>query len=292
MTTCTLCGGPPAKVLLRSTDRVSGQRFEVCACKDCGTAFTAPRPEDFTAYYGPNYYAFRGVELTPLERARLGLIARGPYRPIARRPPGRMLDVGCGAGRLAGAFRRLGWEVAGIEPSASGAEAARAGHMQVHLGTLDDALPWTRATFDAIIFNHSLEHIADPVAALRRAATLCRPGGLIGVTVPNFDSWQRRLFGEHWLQLEVPRHLTHFTRTSLAEAAQQAALRVVKLSSTSMLAGFAGSAARATQLPVGARGLRLAGLAAHPLFVATDPLVGGDCLNLVARVQPVAPVNG
>lgn len=283
MTTCTICGGAPGRLLVRSTDRPSGQRFEVRECECCAAAFTAPRPADVAPYYEEGYYAFHSVRLTALERTRLAMIVRCAYRPIARRPAGRMLDVGCGAGRLAGAFRRLGWEVAGIEPSVSGADAARATGMEVHTGTLDDVLPWSDDSFDAVIFNHALEHVHDPTATLRRASALASPGALIGVTVPNFASWQRTLFGANWFQLDVPRHLTHFTHQSLAATAHRAGLHVVKLSSSSMLAGLVGSTMRVTGLALPPRLVRIAGLASYPLLAASDPLVGGDCLNLVAR---------
>ena len=129
-----------------------------------------------------------------------------------------MLDVGCGTGDLAAVFARRGLAgVYGIEPSRRAAELAREAGVEAVNGTLADA-PWEDGNFDAIVFNHSLEHIDDPAEALAIAARLLRPGGLLAIAVPNFGSWHRRLFGSAWFQLDLPRHLQHFDRASLAAA--------------------------------------------------------------------------
>ena len=281
---CTICGAIASSPVLEGTDEHSGERFEARRCS-CGGVYTSPRPASLDRYYAQDeYYAYRPARLRPLERLRLSLIMRVPYGPILRSGPGTMLDVGCGAGRLAGAFRRRGWTVHGIEPSPTGAEAARRTGMHVHVGTLDDELPWSDGGFDAVVFNHSLEHVADPVATLARARELLRPGGLVGVSVPNFDCWQRRAFGARWGQLDVPRHVTHFNRASLGDTAQRAGLDVVKLGSSSMMAGLVMSVRNVTggHPGNGRPGVAL-GLAAYPLLVGGRLLGQGDVLNLVAR---------
>src|SRR4029077_11402581 len=159
-------------VLLRGRDRLMGGpgEFAVLRCDACGLVSTQPRigPEQFGDYYPAGYQ--RAPRTGLVERARLGAIIRlGPYRPLSRRPPGRMLDVGCGNGELARAFARRGWEVAGVDPGSQAPARARAGGVQVHRGTLEDA-PWRGPSFDAVVFNHSLEHVPDPAQSLRAAA--------------------------------------------------------------------------------------------------------------------------
>ena len=43
-----------------------------------------------------------------------------------------------------------------------------------------------------------------------------RPGGIYCLNLPNINSWEARLFGSYWYGLEMPRHLTHFSPTSLS----------------------------------------------------------------------------
>jgi SAM-dependent methyltransferase len=284
------------RVLLRGHDRLTGAPgdFTVLACPQCGLAFTHPRlrPEDFVVYYPESYSAYEPNvgERRPSLGERLGSLQRqaivrfGPYREVWQRPPGRLLDVGCGTGDLAAIFARRGWSAAGIEPSAVAAEHARAIGVEAVTGTLADA-PWDDGEFDAILFNHSLEHIDEPAQALTETARLLRPGGLLAIAVPNFGSWHRRLFGSAWFQLDLPRHLQHFDRNSLSALVEAAGLRPVDITAASMRPSPLGSIQYATlgRLRFEGRGFRLLAWALAPLLFLSDRLLEGDCLHLVAE---------
>jgi 2-polyprenyl-3-methyl-5-hydroxy-6-metoxy-1,4-benzoquinol methylase len=287
---CPGCGEPlDGPLVLSGRDRLMGGpgSFAVLACGACGLASTQPRlrAEQFADYYPQTYYpATEGRISGLMERARLEAIVRlGPYRPLARRKPGRLLDVGCGSGELARTFARHGWRVAGVEPSQSAAARAAAGGVEMHRGTLDGA-PWQGPTFDAIVFNHSLEHVPDPLTSLREAAGLLREGGMLAVAVPNFGCWQRRLFRGRWFQLDLPRHLQHLDTRTLADLMERAGLRPVARTTASMrpalllsLQYAAFGRARWT-----GRGLRLAAWAVAPLLWMLDRFVAGDCLHMFA----------
>ena len=199
--------------------------------------------------------------------------------------PGRLLDVGCGRGDLAIWFAQRGWRVAGVEPAAAAAGLAAERGIEVHHGTLDDA-PWAPETFDAVTFNHSLEHVPDPRLTLRQAGTLVRPGGLVIVSVPNFGGWQRRLFRSRWFHLDLPRHLQHFDRGSLAEMARAAGLESREVRTTSSLLGFLAS----VQYAIRGR-LFLSDVTMHRAMHLLYPLVlladlvfrEADCLHFVGR---------
>jgi methionine biosynthesis protein MetW len=285
------------QVLLEGHDRLTGApgSFEVARCDGCGLVFTAPRlrPEDFATYYPSDYSAYRPRarmrdRLSPgllLDRVRLEAIIRfGPYRHVWRRGPGRVLDVGCGSGDLAGLLGHHGFEVSGVEPSADAAAHARARGVDVHHGTLDDA-PWPEGSFDAVIFNHSLEHIDDPAGAVARAAALLRPGGLLVIAVPNFGSWHRRAFGSAWFQLDLPRHLQHFDRESLARLVQSAGVRPIAVSAASMRPSLIGSLQYKAfgRLRFSGRGFQLVTWAYLPLLALSDLVAEGDCLHLTAE---------
>ena len=68
------------------------------------------------------------------------------------------------------------------------------------------------------LVNHTLEHLYSPAAAIKRSYEILRPGGMLLVTVPKFDSWPRDVCGKFWANLDLPRHLYHFTEPVLTEA--------------------------------------------------------------------------
>jgi SAM-dependent methyltransferase len=296
---CPGCGAALSAplVLLRGHDRLTGAdgEFTVVSCDQCGLAFTQPRLQerDFDTYYPDAYSAYvprarlrrRHTPGEILDAFRLEAIVRfGAYRRVWRRPPGRLLDVGCGTGDLAAVFLRHGWDVAGVEPSAQAAEHARAAGVNAITGTLAQA-PWAPGSFDAIVFNHSLEHIDDPGRALADAAELLRPGGIVAIAVPNFGSWHRRLFGSAWFQLDLPRHLQHFDRHSLSAIVRRAGLRTVSIGAASMRPSPIGSLQYLAfgRMRYEGRGFRVLAWALSPLLALSDRFGEGDCLHLIAE---------
>ena len=141
---------------------------------------------------------------------------------------GRLLDAGCGAGDLLAELRADGWDVAGVEPAPQAAGLARRRHgLDVLNGRFEDA-PLEDGSYDVVTLAGVLEHLHDPLGALRRARSLLRPRGLVAVLfVPRLDSPEAQRFGARWLALDLPRHLTHFDEASFVRMAQRAGLRIV-----------------------------------------------------------------
>ncbi len=298
---CPVCAGPLGAPLLRSPDRFHGSpgTFTVVRCGSCGVGVTLPLAlgaHELAAFYPSAYGAY---ELPSglaglLSRLILRLQARralrtSPLASLARLPPGRLLDVGCGRGDLGVWFLRRGWRAVGVEPSAAACALARRRGVHAKEGTLE-AVELEPGAFDAVVFRQSLEHVPDPLADLRHAATALRQGGLLAVSVPNFGCWQRRRFGGRWFHLDLPRHRFHFDAAALRGALARAGFEDVEVSTSSSTVGLAGSLqyvlAGRCLFPGGLR-LRLAGAAcvlSVPLVWVLDRLGGGgDMLHAVAR---------
>jgi SAM-dependent methyltransferase len=222
--------------------------FTVMECADCQYGLTLPQLNgaELERYYPPAYFDFWGYSDRPSENLLQRLLALfrawSATRSYARQPyvldgvaPARMLDVGCGSGDLLEHFAKRGWEIYGIDPSASAVAAAARRGASVHQGTLHDQ-PWRHGSFALITFQHALEHVDEPVAALRDASALLAPGGRLVIDVPNWACWQRRfLFRSRWHPLELPRHLQHFSPRALERIAALLGLSVRKLGTTSSL---------------------------------------------------------
>jgi SAM-dependent methyltransferase len=109
--------------------------------------------------------------------------------------PGRLVDIGCGNGRLLWSAKQIGWEVKGLELSAEMAAYAadRVGCEVVANDFLaQEPSPEDRESFDVVSLRHVLEHLPDPRLAMERISGLLRPGGCLLVEIPNIEGWSKR----------------------------------------------------------------------------------------------------
>lgn len=217
------------KPLFVARDYISGDLFLLQRCTGCGLVRTTPQPaaEAIADYYPRGYYGQGKRYSMPLERLLDWLYAfRGRLIEIANGlEPGRVLDIGCGRGLLLHQLRKRGWEVTGTELSDASASYARdVLQIDVKTGSLGE-LDLPDESYDTVILWHVLEHIPDPAALLAEVARILRPGGTLLVAVPNFGSLEARWARDHWFHLDVPRHLNHFTTTSLRRLLAGAGLR-------------------------------------------------------------------
>lgn len=102
-----------------------------------------------------------------------------------------ILDVGCGEGSLAAAYRPLNpkarWLGIDIDPAAAAPHLDRVVTMDVESGPLPFDVP---DGIDCIIYDGILEHLRDPWAVIRRHAHTLTPDGIMLICVPNAEYWR------------------------------------------------------------------------------------------------------
>jgi 2-polyprenyl-3-methyl-5-hydroxy-6-metoxy-1,4-benzoquinol methylase len=219
------CSHPANKLtnLFPARDFITGHNFKVAHCAECGFAVTTPQPaaHEIGAYYPAGYYGAAEQRRFPhivenLQNALYTLRVR-EVEAVANSEPGRVLDVGCGRGVLLQEFRRRGWEVQGTELSEQAASYARQTlKIPVEIGSLE-TIHFPANHFDAIVLWHVLEHVTNPRALLAEINRILKPGGVLLVSVPNFSSFEARVCKDKWFHLDVPRHITHFSDTTLQQ---------------------------------------------------------------------------
>lgn len=159
------------------------------------------------------------------ELVRDALARHAPaHRPLA------ILDVACATGM---SFRFLSdfGDVRGIDISEETIElCGRRGIDRIVRGDAM-ALPFTGASFDAVLALDAFEHFEDDVAAMREVARVLRPGGLLVATVPAFMS----LWSPHD---DAYHHVRRYRRPQFCQRLRSAGLQLVR-SSYSSLALFA-----------------------------------------------------
>src|SRR6266542_548855 len=74
-----------------------------------------------------------------------------------------------------------------------------------------------------------LEHLHDPIRALKKLWIWTKPGGWLVVSVPNADCYEFALFREAWFALQLPTHLYHFTPETLATLLDRSDWRLEKI---------------------------------------------------------------
>lgn len=100
-------------------------------------------------------------------------------------PDARLLDIGCGTGWLAEHFPSY----TGLDGSPEAVEIALGLGRNVIEGDVGEPLPFAEGSFDAIVMKDLLEHVADPVAVVREARRVLRPGGLLFASSPDAQRW-------------------------------------------------------------------------------------------------------
>jgi SAM-dependent methyltransferase len=133
-------------------------------------------------------------------------------------------------------------------------------------------IPVDDASFDAVLFTQTLEHLPDPGDVLRELARVLKPGGSLLATAPF-------VYQEH----EQPFDFYRYTRFGLKHLLEQAGFVIEELSP---LGGYFGAAAY--QLDYAARHLprRPAAYAGgiHGVAAATIATVARPCLAVFARL--------
>jgi 2-polyprenyl-3-methyl-5-hydroxy-6-metoxy-1,4-benzoquinol methylase len=144
-------------------------------------------------------------------------------------PGGRLLDVGCGAGRYLSEMRDLGWSVKGVESDPVAARQATQRGLDIFCGTLHDAR-LQDDSFDVVVLTQVIEHLPNPVETLKECTRILKSKGHVVIVTPNSSSLTHRLFGRNWRGLEPPRHLHIFSPPSISRLLVDAGLRRVRIS--------------------------------------------------------------
>ena len=225
---CPVCDGRLTVMV------VEHNGLQVVRCLTCGHQFVSPTPSEaaLAAIYDQSYYrgTHRSVgfsDYNGLAGARERMFSRHLHRLKRHTAAGRLLDVGCATGDFIKVAQQHGWEAIGVDPSPAREQALAAG-LRIVGRTIDDADVGAQG-IHLITFWDVLEHLPEPVRALRRAAGLLGPDGVVAATVPNAGSALARISGRRWFGYKTAgEHLQFFTPSTIRRAFEAAGFEVVE----------------------------------------------------------------
>jgi SAM-dependent methyltransferase len=279
----------------------SSNGYPIVRCAGCALVFTdtrsAPPPSTL-------YPAFDQSQsgLPKVLRGALGVFTRQREKLVRSiKPGGRLLDFGCGSGAFARWMSEAGYDVVGLEPFSLG-QPLESERLLLVREPLESATP-RLGRFDVITMWHVLEHLSRPIEVLSSLAKLLTPSGVLIVSVPNFDSWQSRVFRGSWFHLDPPRHVVHFEAATLERSLVAAGLATTQRWEFLPEYGSSGWLQSALNgiLPhtnylyevVKDRGaLRDVRAAEHGVHLAASLVVGGPTLALSLPLEALASARG
>jgi 2-polyprenyl-3-methyl-5-hydroxy-6-metoxy-1,4-benzoquinol methylase len=267
------------------TSGALSQHDDILECPRCGMVSSRPtldREEILDRYADVVDENYLGEEQGRRELFAWVLRVMGGY--LVRGD--RLLEIGANVGLFLDTARRAGWSARGIEPSRWAVET---GHER--FGVDLEQMPLEQLadpprSADAVVLLDVLEHVIDPLEALRRLRPLLDDEGLLALSTVNLAGLHGRLRGEKWPWLIRP-HLHYFTPATLDALLREAGFRMVEWSLVprSFHLSYLAGRMKSSLGPTGGASARLA----HLIDVKVPVGWLGDVVLVVARPYPVRP---
>lgn len=197
---------------------ISQEEFELIYDSNLELLKTQPIPKNLSKYYESDAYishtdskktlfdkVYQAVKNINL-KTKIRIISKYKNQKI------KLLDIGAGTGDFVlSCKKQMHWETTGIEPN----EKARQLAEKKQIRLLKNYNDLKEKSFDVITLWHVLEHIPDLENEIQKINSLLKEDGILIVAVPNYKSWDAQHYKQFWAAYDVPRHLWHFSKTSI-----------------------------------------------------------------------------
>ena len=214
---------------------VTKEEFELQYHKDLDLLETTPRPkaDQLDRYYESEDYISHTQTTRNIIELGYRLIRKITLRTKLKLINSftldgkRLLDVGCGTGDFISKAQRNNWDAIGIEPNFKARQIANAKTNNKVLAP-DKLKDLQDQSFDVITLWHVLEHLPDTDREIQILSEKLKPNGILVLALPNFKSFDASHYKQFWAAYDVPRHLWHFSRSSINKIAIRHHLKIIK----------------------------------------------------------------
>lgn len=209
---------------------VTGEGFELQFDEVLQILATRPQPENLAFYYQSDaYISHTDANSTLSDKIYQTVKTFSLWMKIQlintyAKGNSSLLDVGAGTGDFLVAAQKNGWFVEGVEPNRDARMRSREKGMELRPDM--DELP--RKEFQIITLWHVLEHLPDLENQILKLRSHLEDEGTMIIAVPNYRCYDARYYKEFWAAYDVPRHLWHFSRTSIERVFDKHGLKVVR----------------------------------------------------------------
>lgn len=222
---CLVCGSNVFEPFLICRDyTVSKEDFTILNCKGCGFKFTNPRPanEVLAQYYQSEDYVShtntkKGIINRLYHMVRNYTLGKKLSLLSGFVPRGTIIDYGCGTGMFLSVCKNAGWNAVGMEPDNGARKIASEQNLKVveSKAALEPLIE--DQSVNAITLWHVLEHVTDMDETLSFFKKKLAENGVLIIAVPNYTSYDARYYQQFWAAYDVPRHLHHFSKSTIEQ---------------------------------------------------------------------------
>ena len=234
LTACPVCDNSSTKPHLECIDYMKSREvFTLEKCNHCQFIFTNPRPEEgrLGEYYKFEDYISHSDTKEVLISKCYHIVRSWNIKQKVKllgKEKGTVLEIGSGTGKLLAKCKEVGWKTIGIEPSLEARKIAKeTNHIELieNINTVKEK----KNSIDRVMLWHVLEHIPNIDEEFVKINLLLKDDGKLIIAVPNSKAYDAEKYQENWAGYDVPRHLSHFQKTTFKRIADKHSFEITKI---------------------------------------------------------------
>ena len=234
-TDCPVCSSKKISLFTKAVDyTVSKKEFEIFQCSDCTFKFTqnVPAQSEIGAYYASEEYISHsdtkeGLTNKLYHMARSYMLDSKKALVEKHNSDDKILmDIGCGTGYFLDKMKSANWTVNGLETD-PGARKFCKDKFGLDVNDTDVLFETAKESISVVTMWHVLEHVHQLKEYVNQIFSILKKGGTFVVAVPNCESVDAEQYDAYWAAWDVPRHLYHFSPSSMKLLMENAGFELI-----------------------------------------------------------------